>query len=340
MIGTGLALLIVVGAVTAIVTVGGTGSTVAPPVGDGRGSDVPITVEGDRILRDGQPWWLLGYNSFVWSGDCGNADEQMSAEDVDAWFSSLRRDGHAGVRLFFFENWDVARLDAAVDSAKRYGIYLTITLDDAIGGCGETEKNSDWFDDQGERDAFREHMSSVVERYRGETTIAWFEYFNEPDYEDGALRAFYDEMGAVADGIDPDRLFATGTLAPYAVGEDGDFATLNESPGVDIASLHEYDENEVESNQGPGTRADAAGKPVIVGEFGLYASESGAGCDRDFAARTEQVLAKARVYTTVGGYAGAMMWAWQPGTNNASQCEYGNLDVDPAVQDALRTFTP
>ncbi len=306
-----------------------------PPAADGQGSDAQITVEGDRILRNGEPWWFLGYNSFTWSGNCGKDDERMSAEQVDAWFDTMRQDGHGAVRLFFFEGWDVDRLDAAVEAAKRNDLYLTITLDDAIAGCGESEKNDDWFADQAERDAYRAHMTSLLERYRGENTIAWFEYFNEPDVDVEPLRAFYDEMGAVADEIDPDRLFASGTIAPYE--SPVSFRALHESPGVDIASLHEYDENEVESNHGPDAREGAAGKPVIVGEFGLYASADGADCERTFAERADATAAKAAAYTTTEGYAGATVWAWQPGGEAA--CEYGNLDQDPATQDVLRTYT-
>ena len=122
---------------------------------------------------------------------------------------------------------------------------------------------------------------------------------------------FYDEMGALAESIDPARLFASGTIAPYDGGPMS-FRELHESPGVDIASLHEYDENEVESNHGPDARENAAGKPVIVGEFGLYASADGADCERTFDERADQVLAKVEAYTTVEGYAGALAWAWQP----------------------------
>lgn len=308
-----------------------------PPPPDGMGTDLAITVEGDEILRGGQPWWFLGYNSFVWSGDCGDDDEKMTVEDVDAWFASMRHDGHGAARLFFFEGWDVDRLDAAVESAKRHDIYLTITLDDAIAECGESEKDAEWFADESERDAYRSHMTSLLERYRGETTIAWFEYFNEPDFVDGALREFYDEMGAVAESVDPDRLFASGTIAPYALGGDENFRTVHESPGVDIASLHEYDEGEVESNHGPDTRASSAGKPVIVGEFGIEATDAG-NCPRDFAARAEQFGAKAEAYTTIDGYVGGMAWSWQPG--NADECVYENLPADAASQQVLRTFTP
>ena len=307
-----------------------------PPAADGLGSDAPITVDGDRILRDGEPWWFLGYNSFTGSGDCGDDDEPMSAEQVEEWFASMRHDGHGAVRLFFFEGWDLERLDAAVESAKEHDLYLMITLDDAIGGCSENDKDAGWFADQGERDAYRAHLTSLLERYRGESTIAWFEYFNEPDTDVEELRPFYDEMGAVADGIDPGRLFASGTIAPYD-GGPASFQRLHESPGVDIASMHEYDEGEVESNHGSSVREGAAGKPVIVGEFGMYASADGADCARTFDERAQQVAAKAEAYTTIDGYVGALAWSWQPGGGDA--CEYGNLDEDTATQDVLRNYT-
>jgi hypothetical protein len=300
-----------------------------PPSEPGAGP--AITVEGDRILRGGQPWWFLGYNSFVWSGDCGHDDEKMSPEQVEDWFAGMRHDGHGAVRLFFYDGWDLDRLDHAVQTARENNIYLTITLDDAIGGCGENDKTAEWFADRSERDVYRNHMEMLLARYKGDTTFAWFEFFNEPDYEDGALREFFDEMGAAADRIDPDRLFSSGTVAPYWVDGEDNFADIHQSPGVDIASLHEYDENEIESNHGPGVRANSAGKPVIVGEFGIKACEGG------FGDRAERVAAKAAVYTGTDGYAGAFMWAWQPGGGG---CELGNLDVDEATQEVLREAGP
>ena len=91
----------------------------------------------------------------------------------------------------------------------------------------------------------------LLERYRGETAIAWFEYFNEPNHADGALRQFYDEMGQLADSIDPTGCSPPGTIATYSLDGDENFRALHESPGVDIASLHEYDADEVESHWGP-----------------------------------------------------------------------------------------
>jgi Cellulase (glycosyl hydrolase family 5) len=343
----GLGILAAVAIVAAVVVLvvqqtGGRGPGQQPPA---PGGPMPaITVAGDQILRGGQPWWFLGFNSFTWSDNCNDPGENMSVEDVDAWFSSMRHDGHGAVRLFFFPGWDVDRLDAAVESAKRNNVYLTLTLDNGIEGCGAEEKNADWFADQDKRAIYTEHLTMLLERYRGETAIAWFEYFNEPGYADGALRDFYDEMGQLADGIDPDRLFASGTIATYSLDGEENFRTVHESPGVDVASLHEYDANEVESHWGPLAVANADGKPVIVGEFGIYASSSGSGdpgdgqsCQANLTERAERMQEKADAYIDVErGYAGALAWAWQPG-NGLDECVTGNLADDLPVQEIMRS---
>lgn len=321
---------------------GSTGSSGAPPPA-AQGPMPAIAVAGNQILRGGVPWWFLGYNSFTWSSDCGLEDEEMSTADVDAWFASMRHDGHGAVRLFFFPGWNVDRLDAAIASAKRNNIYVTITLDNGIEGCGAEEKTAEWFADPAKRQVYVDHMTMLLERYKGESTIAWFEYFNEPSWADGALRQFYDDMGAQANSIDPNRLFATGTIATYALDGDDNFRTLNESPGVDIASLHEYDANEVESHWGPEVLANSDGKPVIVGEFGIYASRSGTGdpgdgqsCQMTVDQRVGRMQEKVDVYIDVDrGYVGALAWAWQPG-NTLDDCVTGNLQDDVPVQDVLR----
>lgn len=302
-----------------------------------QGNAMPaITTSGARILRGGEPWWLLGYNSFVWSGNCGNDGERMSAAAVEEWFASMRHDGHGAVRLMFYRGWDLSRLDSAVESARRHNVYLTITLDDANGDCGEDEKTVGWFGDAGERASYEEHMTMLLARYRGETAIAWFEYFNEPDDYGGALRTFYDEMGERAREVDPDRLFSSGTVAPYWLGGEPNFRQVHESPGVDIASLHEYDQGVVESPHGPAVRRNSAGKPVVVGEFGIHASASGTDCEADLGERAARFRRKVAVYAGSTEYVGAFAWAWQPG-NTARRCEYGNLDADAASQEVLRT---
>lgn len=327
-------------AVVATVVVLGGGAVEEPTptaVPDPQGGPMPaITVVGNEIHRAGRPWWLLGYNSFTWSGDCGHPEELMTSEQIEDWFAGMRHDGHGGVRLFFFPGWNIERLDAAIAAARRHNIYITLTLDNGNEDCGVEEKTPEWFADDSERAVFADHMTMLLERYRGDTTIAWFEYFNEPRYADGALRQFYDEMGALADTVDPDRLFSSGAVAPYFLGGEDNFRDVHESSGVDIASLHEYDFTESESHHGPPALANAAGKPVIVGEFGVidFLSDD---CSSDVEERVARARAKTTAYLTTPGYIGAFAWAWQPGAS--ADCN-ASLDSDPAVQSVFRDGTP
>lgn len=295
-----------------------------------------FTVSGNRVLRNGEPWWFLGYNSFVWSANCGHDHEKMSVTDVEEWFASMRHDGHGLVRLFFFRGWNYDRLDAAIASAKRHNVYLIVTLDDAIGGCGENDKTDGWFNSDAERSDFSDHLTTLLTRYKGENQIFAFEYFNEPSYRGGKLRSFYDEMGKVRDAIDPSRLMSSGTVAPYWLDGENNFRHVHESPGVDIASLHEYDQDEVLSNHLDNAVNNAAGKPLIVGEFGIAANSSGSGCKTSFGDRANRFRAKAEAYIHYDGCFGALAWAWQPGS---SDCGYGSLDRDEATQTVLREVT-
>ncbi|MEU4447699.1 cellulase family glycosylhydrolase [Actinosynnema sp. NPDC050801] len=297
-----------------------------------------ITVQGDNIQRNGQDWWFTGYNSAVWSGDCGRDDERMTPAQVDAWFAGMRHDGHGAVRLFFFEGWDLTALDAAVVAARRHNVYLTITLDDAIAGCGETHKTPEWFGNPQEREAYRRHMAQLLERYRGETAIAWFEFLNEPGGDNTwrQVRDFYDAMGDIATGVDPDRLFSAGTVSPQAVGGEANYRALSGSRGVDVASVHEFDADAAISTHYVAAKANSAGKPLVVGEFGLPANATGEGCARSFAARATQVSIKINAYVRDGANAGAFGWAWQPG-GQPDACAMDNLDTDTLSQAHFRT---
>ncbi len=309
----------------------------APPAAP-VGVSLPVTVSGNRILVGDKPWWFVGYNSFTWSGDCGTPQELMSADQVDSWFASMRHDGHGAVRLMFFPGFNPSRLDRAVAAAKRNNIYLIVTLDNGVEGCGVTKKDSAWYADPGRQEDYVRHLTAVVQRYRGESAIAWFEYLNEPSWADGALRTFYDRMGSVAHGIDPGRLFGSGAVAPYWFQGNENYLSVNQSPGVDIASLHEYDITEAESHHGSSAVANAAGKPLIVGEFGVFDPDKArTDCAGDLSSRPARVQAKVDAYLNITGYVGALAWSWQPGFVDG--CITGLAD-DPATQEVLRNSKP
>jgi hypothetical protein len=252
----------------------------------------------------------------------------------------MRHDGHGIARLFFFQGWDLGRLDAAVASAARNNVYLAITLADGNADCGEVAKTTAWFEDASARASYIAHMSMLLTRYKGNHAIAWFEYFNEPTYADGRLRSFYDDMGDVARRIDPTRLFSSGTIAPYSLGGSANFLDVSRSAGVSITSLHEYDFEESESHQGPPTRANSAGKPTIVGEFGVIDPTMSAGDCRAVTDRlVQRVRRKVESYLNTPDYAAVMAWAWQPDSAPAG-CPQAAINTDETVQDIFRVAAP
>ena len=72
-IGAVVGVLVLVGGALFVVLGGESEPTPASPTPDVAVAAAPgtITAQGDQIMRDGEPWWFLGYNSFMWSGDCG-----------------------------------------------------------------------------------------------------------------------------------------------------------------------------------------------------------------------------------------------------------------------------
>jgi hypothetical protein len=286
-----------------------------------------ITVEGDQILRGGRPWWLLGYNSFVWSGDCGHDDEKMSPQQVEDWFAGMRHDGHGAVRLFFYDGWDLDRLDHARADRPREQHLPHHHPRRRHRRLRENDKTAEWFADQSERDVYRTTWRCSCSATRASTTFAWFEFFNEPDYEDGALREFFDEMGAAADRIDPDRLFSSGTVAPYWVDGEDNFADIHEITRRRHRQPPRVRRDEIESNHGPRVRATAR-------QTRHRRRVRHQGCEDDFDSRAERFAKQGRGLHRHGiGYVGAFAW---PGSRRGGGCELGNLDVDEATQEVLR----
>src|SRR4051812_47381373 len=147
-------------------------------------------------------------------------------------------------------------------------------------------KSADWYT-EGWRATHEAHIRNVVTRYKDEPTVAFWELINESFGDGAAVRAFNDQAGALVRSIDGNHLIESGSMPSYAFGGDAGWKTANGSSAVDITSIHEYDGNTIESpwllNALPLTRELA--KPVVVGEFGVKASPSGAGCDYTYAAR-------------------------------------------------------
>lgn len=264
---------------------------------------------------------------------------------------------------------DWTALDRVVAAAERNNIKLIPVLGEQAGNCDDGHwRDRAWYNG-GFREAYNdygngltplpylEYVKLIVSRYKDSTAIAMWEPINEPEASDcapgktgtacyahmtcngreaaKALRYFFDEVGAVIKGIDPNHLISSG------VGGNGqcgaiyeDYRYIHQSPGVDIASYHDYDRND---NPMPGDpwnglqkridQAKAINKPIFIGEVGMIAADNNSGC-MSLSARKDKIKAKMDAQFKAG-IVGYLPWSM---TTLASK--YCNFDIgadDPTL---------
>ncbi|TQM14759.1 cellulase family glycosylhydrolase [Pseudonocardia kunmingensis] len=270
--------------------------------------------DGTRLTVDGSTYRFVGFNTYVLFG-CGHPEEDINGADREEFFSALRPGGV--VRLFLLPGTDLADFDEVVGYAAEHGQRLVVVLSDHHGECGDVAKDDEFYDD-GFRGDYLEWVEAVVPAYRDEPTIAMWELMNEPRTSDpSTLRAFFDEAGGVVHRLAPHHLVSSGTLQPDTLGGPEAFLEVSQSPGIDVVSLHEYDAvDDASHHLAPALEAaEAVDKPLMLGEWGLYAGLPGADEVNDTLCysvedRAEVAEAKLEAYLDVPEVAGALYWSF------------------------------
>jgi mannan endo-1,4-beta-mannosidase len=262
---------------------------------------------------------------------------------------------------------DWGPLDRVVAAAAAAGDHLIVSLGNEWGVCDDgVYKDLSWYL-SGYRDvaagngydipteSYWGWVQDVVSRYAASTTIAMWELINEPEAPQcapgyaspcpghlvcnesasaAALRSFYDVVGAEVKRLDPNHLVESGSGGGQQCGwAGGDFATVSASPGIDVASFHDYEGGVLPSdfnNRLP--QAAALGKPLLVGEVGLEGGDV-AGC-ASLGARAAQAAAKIDAMLGAGA-AGMFFWDWVPNPQT-SACTLDVGSSDP-IMTLLRT---
>ena len=264
---------------------------------------------------------------------------------------------------------DWGPLDRIVQAAERHGDHLLVSLGNQAGDCDDAHwKDSAWY-----RGGYRtlyggdgytvattsywDWVHEIVNRYKSSQAIAMWEPVNEPEATEcdagsrcdpahlhcpdqqaaaAALRSFFDVVGQEIKRIDPSHLVESGALGgPQCGWADSLYETVHASPGIDVASYHDY-ENAVMS---PFLKlrlqqAGALGKPLIVGELGVLGGGDGSSGCVTLADRRQAIDAKIRAQFDAGVDA-VLMWDWVPDPR-PGMCTYDIGAADPAQQ-LLRT---
>lgn len=286
-----------------------------------------VTRSGTSLSLDGRPWRFVGFNAVHMLG-CSTSDRVVS--DIEGYFAGPGK-GMTD-RVWALPGSDLAKVDRIVKAAQANGSHVYFTLSDDNGACGDPggAKTSAWYNG-GWRATHEAWFRTMATRYRNSTAVAFWELVNESAGDGNAVKAFNTAAASLLKSIDPNHLVGSGTMPDYAFGGPAGWTAANSAAGVDITSVHEYDEDQVASSW---LLADvklsaALGKPIVVGEFGIEASQSGAGtrplhggaCRFTYSTRASRAKAKLDAYLSTPGVVGADYWAFSNKSRTGSDCD-------------------
>lgn len=205
--------------------------------------------------------------------------------------------------------------------------------------------------------SYWDYVQAIVNRYKGSSALGMWEPVNEaeastcpngnqptscsghqtcPDESVAAtdLRHFFDLVGAEIHSLDPNHLIESGLLGGGQCGtQGGDYQYVSASPGVDVLSYHDYyGASATGGDQWNGlavrfAQAAALGKPIIGGEMGIEAGDTG-GCSIRLAQRSADIQAKIEAQLAKGS-SGVLLWGWVPVTD--IPCNYEIAPGDPVL---------
>jgi mannan endo-1,4-beta-mannosidase len=347
----------------------------APSLDTPDGATPYLTRQDATLVFDRQPYKFAGTNVYGFSG-C-ETGSSYSVADIDRFFASLPP--HTATRTWAFQalgQGPGSTLDRVIQSAQAHGQMVIPVLSNGAYGAnpptadcdGNTPHDDAWYK-SGYRapGGLQDWIRTLVPQYRDSPAIAMWEIINEPQLtssssatdanghllDDTIMRGFFDDNAALIKSLDSNHLVETGTEATYVPGTH-DFAYVHGGPDVDVVSAHEYDYNdsdrEIYSHQVAAVRQSlgSLAKPLIIGETGVYASDSPAACyNTTPAARALVFQRKFDAYLDpTGGVSGVLIWNWHPTKTSGCTYEvYGFLpdaagsSHDP-LMDILRAYSP
>ena len=200
--------------------------------------------------------------------------------------------------------------------------------------------------------SYWDYLQAIVTRFRSSPVLGMWEPISEPEastcpsqYElldcgghqtcpddaaaAGALRHFFDVVGAEIHTLDPNHLVEDGMLGGGECGTAGsEYEYVSNARVIDVLSYHDYYPGPalIGGDQWNGLavrfdQASALDKPIIVGEMGMETGP-GPGCPSLWR-RTNVATARIQAQMAAGS-SGVLLWDWEPATT--SPC---SLDIAP-----------
>lgn len=245
-------------------------------------------MSGTKLRLNGADWRPVGTNlynlasfgtttcSYPANDDLARQFNEMGPNvDIVRFWAHQRYATRNGIR-------DWTAFDKIVAAAKVSGKRLMFTFGDHWGSCEAGGiKDDSWYTSgyktqNTEIVSYRAFVAEAVTRYKNEPIIAFWQLMNEAEAKDLStqscasgliLRDFANDMASVIRAIDTNHLISLGTLAGSQCGMN-EYAAMHEQ--MDVFEYHDYEGSAAMPAilQQRIDTANAAGKPIIMGEIG------------------------------------------------------------------------
>lgn len=344
--------------------------------GTGQNGGIYLTSDGQNFLLGNSTVTLKGTNVYEINSD-GTSDRGCGMDMYDGTviedaLTQLNAPPNTCVlRGWFFQRFTVSngqrdwsRFDKSLTAIRQAGYRIIATLGNEWGdgevnqatgsgpnwdgSPGSLKRSTSWYQngyasvpDPGMLVAYKDWVQEIVERYKDNPAIAFWQLMNEPEASsatDGTpgvdlLRNFCDDIGAVVKATDSNHLLSLGSIGTGQTGlANNDYVTVHASPYINICEVHDYSPNSttLAGDQWNGLavrvqQAQTLRKPIFVGEFGNIVGAAECPTYEDRATLFSQKL---QTYFT-SGFAGALLWNYT--VNPAGLNSYDIGPNDPSL---------
>lgn len=277
-------------------------------------ADAFVRASGTEFVVDGHAFYFAGANSYdlFTYGDGSSTQtaqdietKYMDKSKIDSTMSQMAQDGVTVLRTWGFSNesWhgfetskgvyseaQFMLFDYIMDSARRNGIKVIITLENYWEAYGGIDKKLQWqglssgnhtaraqyFSNANCKNQYKvyaEHFINRVNHYTGvaykdDPTIFAWDLMNEPRYQDAAvnenktgitLKAWVDEMASYIKSLDRNHMVCVGiegheTKYGFGGDEGNPFVYIQQSPYIDFCSAHPYPDEHWANLSSEGTK--------------------------------------------------------------------------------------
>lgn len=279
---------------------------------------------GTSLQLDGQPYRFAGVNAYGLATCEGTT---YSTADLNQLFAATR--SQTLTRIWATERAALADLDRVVQAAEANNQMLILSLIDGANNCNKDslQLNRAWYQ-SGYQGAYYDWIRTIVPRYKDSKAIGMWEIANEPGWGCAGgdcgvtaeeMKSFLHNAAALIKSQDQNHLVETGAMGgSVAAMSWANFAYTQDSPFIDVTSIHDYEYDYMNGNMGVDGNfvavykagSTSIAKPIIIGEVGAVLNQPTNTTCYSAATTIDTVLQNKLSAYFAHGASGVLAWNW------------------------------